>query len=341
MADHEVLFAKAERLRLHGNQPGDYRKAIELYCQCVEAGGPNERAANHMAGVCHRLLHDYDGALEYFLRAMDGATDFERGNIERDAAECYSALGEYDMAEISLATSLTLLPYDKYPDEHAATLGFLGRLQLRRGRVDEALETFADADQRLRAGTNRYLELYNKLSFARALGLAGRKPEARKVAIDCLRLSTRLDPATGLRYGSHQHNLRALAILDEHNTEETLAAELGLTETAEMTALRQELLRRVAGIDDQSAGFIQVLDRYQALGEAMVDAQADDSDGRRRAKIALLLLKASVLRDLAILNGSFASRWSEEIGDAAVQAYNIHEEDLSRTIAALPRPNLF
>jgi tetratricopeptide (TPR) repeat protein len=341
MADHEVLFTEAERLRVHGNEPADFRRAIALYREYVEAGGPNERAADHMTGVCHRLLGDCDGALEWFLGAMDGATGFERGNIERDAAECHGALGEFAMAEARLNSSLALLPYDTYPEEHAATRGFWGRLQLRRGRIDEALEMLADADQRLRAGSNRYMELYNKLAFARALRLAGRKSEARKVALDCLRLATRTDPATGLRYGNHQHNLRALAILDEHGTEEGLAAELGLTETAEMAALRQELLRCATTIDADSPGFLQPMEHYRRLGEAIAEAKSDAGKARERATLALELLVTSVLRDLSTLNGAFSDLLRECTSDAEWHASNLGEIEMGRTIAALPRPNLF
>jgi len=213
MAKHDAPYAEAERLRINGSAAEDFREAIRLYQQYIELGGPGKRAAHHMIGVCYQRLHEYDEATEYYLIAQEGASDYERGNIERDMAESYGALGEYELAEISLATSLGLLPYEQYPEEHAASLGFLARLQLRRGQIAEAVETFADADQRLHAGSNRHTELYNKLHYAAALSRKGSKIKARHVAFECLKLSFAKNPATGRRYGSRQHHLRALALL--------------------------------------------------------------------------------------------------------------------------------
>jgi tetratricopeptide (TPR) repeat protein len=336
VAEYDAPYAEAEQLRINGNEPDDFRRAIRLYQQYIEQGGPNVRAANHMAGVCYQLLHEYDEATEFYLKALEGASDYERGNIERDMAESYGALAEYESAEISLATSLGLLPYEQYPDEHEASLGFLARLQLRQGQIDEALETFADADRKLQAGGNRHTELYNKLECARTLFLAGRKDEARDVAFACLRLSTGLDPATGLRYGTRRHNLRALALLDEHGTEETLAASLGLVETPKMAALRQKLLRiSPRGVDEPSAEFNEELSRYHQLGQAAVDAKGDEGGARAKAQIALILLMASVRRDLASFNASFADDWSEDLTDARTYARNLDEDGIVDAITAL------
>ncbi len=213
MARYEVPYAEAERLRINGNRPADFRRAIELYQQYIRQGGSHTRTAHHMIGVCYQRLHAYEEAINCYLAALDGASDYERGNIERDMAASYGELGEYELAEISLATSLGLLPYDLYPAEHAACLGFWARLQLARGRVTEAVEMFADADSKLHAGPSRHMELYNKLHYASALSRSGRGWSARRVALACLKLSLAKDPATGRRYGSRQHHKRALSLL--------------------------------------------------------------------------------------------------------------------------------
>jgi tetratricopeptide (TPR) repeat protein len=225
VADYDAPYEEAERLRINGNTPEDFRRAIELYQRYIRLSGPQVRTAQHMAGVCHQRLHEYDEATEYYLLALEDASDYERGNIERDMAESYGALGEYELAEISLATSLDLLPYGQYPAEHAASLGFLARLQLRQGQIPEAVETFADADQKLHAGPNRHAELYNKLHYASTLSRGGRSFRARQVAFECFKLSLTKDPATGRRYGSRQHHKRAIALLvGGHRLEDYLKA---------------------------------------------------------------------------------------------------------------------
>jgi tetratricopeptide (TPR) repeat protein len=158
-----------------------------------------------MIGVCYLMLHEYDEAVEWLLQAEEGASDYERGSIERDMARAYQGLGEDELAEISIATSLDLLPYDRYPSAHAATLGFLARLQVARGELTEALATFADADRKLHAVGDRHSELYNKLDMASARSLARQPLRARWTALKALPLA--------VWYGSFRHVKRAAALL--------------------------------------------------------------------------------------------------------------------------------
>jgi len=213
VADYDVPFDEAERLRTVGNTPDDFRTAIRLYQEYIELGGPGVRLANQMIGVCHQRLHEYDESINFYLRALDGASDYERGNIERDIAESCIALDEYEFAEISIAKSLELLPFEEYPEEHAQTLGFQARLQLRQGDVPEAVDTLADAVAKLTAGQYYQSLLYPELDYASALSRNGQSAKARLVAFRCLKLSISQDPRTGRRYGSRQHHKRALALL--------------------------------------------------------------------------------------------------------------------------------
>jgi tetratricopeptide (TPR) repeat protein len=169
--------------------------------------------ANQMTGVCYQRLHEYGTATEFYLLAMEEASDYERGNIERDLAESYGALGEYELAESSLAKSLDLLPYAKYPEEHAQSLGHLARLQLRQGQIAEAVDTFADAAAKLKAGHYLQAELYPELDYASALSRDGQLAKARLVAFHSLKLSLSKNPQTGRPYGSRQHHMRALALI--------------------------------------------------------------------------------------------------------------------------------
>ncbi|MBW4061740.1 tetratricopeptide repeat protein [Candidatus Saccharibacteria bacterium] len=197
MSSIDEHFTQAERLRISGSSDHHFYAAIAHLLVYLLLGGSKEVEAHQMMGVCFQRLHRYDEATECYVHAIEAASDYQRGNIERDLAESYGGLGEYALAEISLATSLDLLPYELYPVEHATSLGFLARLQQRQGQLSEAVETFADADEKLHAGNNPHVELYNKLAYSSALSQAGQQLKSRHVAINALRLSLGKKPSNG------------------------------------------------------------------------------------------------------------------------------------------------
>lgn len=204
MASYDELFEQATILRVkHHNAV----EAIANYRQALLLGGPRDREILHMIGVCCQMAHCYEVALVWYRRALaiPGAAALERGNIERDKAESFSALGRNREADAAIAASLRLLPYRTYPAEHAATLGFQARHLRRQGRLGEAIQVFAYADRLLTLAGIREPELYNKLAYASALAEGGRHFQARRVAIEALALSR--------RYGAPIHRQRALIIL--------------------------------------------------------------------------------------------------------------------------------
>lgn len=336
MAEYDAHYAEAERLRVNGNTPNDYRRAIYHYRRYIGLGGPRVVDAEHMMGECYYLLHEYEEAFGCYVKALEGAWDYERGNIKRDVAESYQALSRDDLAERSLATSLDLLPYHLYPSEHAASLGFLARLRLSQGLVDEAVETFADADLKLHVSGNRHMELYNKLHYASALFRHGQHGKARRTALACLKLSLSKDRRTGRRYGSRRHHKRALVLLvggyrleeflkaiEEQVTEEELAARLGLKQTWRMKRARRKVLRRAPHTSAWGDFFGEALGRYQQLGQRVVDRKSDEGDARAKAQIGLTLLTAGIRREVAAYNSQYEALWRQDLDDAYEYAWNM------------------
>jgi tetratricopeptide (TPR) repeat protein len=204
MTTYEQYIALGENLRTKRHHP---RTAIKYYQRARNVGGDRDRHCQQMIGVCHQMVGRYEAAIEWYFKALEeeGASDYERGNIERDLAESYGNLGWLDLAETSLLTSLDLLPYEDHPAKHAASLGFLARLYRRQGRLAEALEVFADADQKLRRAEAYDLRLYNKLHQASALSRAGRRHEMIRAVGEALALIP--------DHGSPGHRRRAMILL--------------------------------------------------------------------------------------------------------------------------------
>ncbi|HSX00842.1 MAG TPA: hypothetical protein VLF67_01255 [Candidatus Saccharimonas sp.] len=194
-------------------QAGDNRRvdyhdgygAGRYYLAALRIHGDRDRYLQQMIGVCYQMRHRYKVALIWYGRALQGANSHERGNILRDMAESYRGLGEYSMAELAINESLGLLAADHYPVEHAASLGFRGRLRRSQGDLAAAIADLTEADRILSAGTNRQLELYNKLSLASALAADAHWMRARRVAGQAHRLAR--------WHGSPKHQRRALAII--------------------------------------------------------------------------------------------------------------------------------
>jgi hypothetical protein len=121
-------------------------------------------------------------------------------------------------------------------------------------------------------------------------------------------------------------------------TEEELAASLGLPETAEMKALRSKILRLAPrGYDEGSREFTSTFGRYQQLGGAAVDSIATGpSDARMKAQIALILLSASVKRDISAVNGFYIAWWDEELCYARTYAArSLFDPDIATAIEQL------
>jgi tetratricopeptide (TPR) repeat protein len=225
MNSYDAHFDDAERLRINGNTVHDFREAIEHYQAYLDLGGSKLVEANQLMGVCYQRLHEYENAIACFLIANEDSSFYQSGNIERDLAESYGAMRNFSAAKVALDNSLDMFPYDKYPEEHATSLGFLARLQQRQGQLSESVVTFADADTKLHAGNNRHTELYNKLAYASALSRNGQLLKSRRVVFEALRLSISKDSVTGRRYGSRQHHIRALALIScGHRLEDYLKA---------------------------------------------------------------------------------------------------------------------
>jgi hypothetical protein len=121
-------------------------------------------------------------------------------------------------------------------------------------------------------------------------------------------------------------------------TEEELAAALGLTETEEMRALRPDLLRLAPrGEEKASPEFVDTLSRFQQFGETVVDAiRGGQSNARAKAQIGLILLSASVRRDITAFNKLYAAWWAEDLNDALIYAGGgVFEPDIAEAIERL------
>lgn len=202
MASYEELYQAGERFRKTQRRP---EQAIDCYREALAIGGSRDVDLRHMTGVCYAMMGKPKLALDWYVKAIEHATEQQLGNICRDQAEVFSRRGRHDRACVLLVRSLELLPYLGYPDDHAATLGFLARTEARLGNHDRALRHFAVADAMLHVGANRELELYNKLHYATALAEAKHWASARRVAARSVPLAR--------RHGSREHLGLALALM--------------------------------------------------------------------------------------------------------------------------------
>ena len=69
--------------------------------------------------------------------------------------------------------------------------------------------------------------------------------------------------------------------------------------------------------------FKKALSRYQRLGESVVDRKNDKNDSRAKAQIALILLSASIRRDVSEFNPHFSAYRLEDLNDAFDYAWNM------------------
>lgn len=107
-------------------------------------------------------------------------------------------------------------------------------------------------------------------------------------------------------------------------TEEALAAQLGLKETWRMKFARWRTLRTAPrSAASGSKKYVQALSKYEQLGEAKVDRKTDEDDARAKAQVALILLTASIKRDISRFNSSFAEYRIGDLEAALVFAWNM------------------
>ena len=107
-------------------------------------------------------------------------------------------------------------------------------------------------------------------------------------------------------------------------TEEALAAQLGLKETWRMKFARWRTLRTAPrSAASGSKKYVRALSHYQQLGEAKVDRKTDEDNARAKAQVALILLTASIRRDISRFNSSFAGYRIEDLEDALDYAINM------------------
>ncbi len=129
-------------------------------------------------------------------------------------------------------------------------------------------------------------------------------------------------------------------------TEEELAAKLGLTQTRRMRVARGVILRLAPRSSAKPSGlFVRAFSCYQKLGNKVVNAKpGTGAYSRASAQIGLILLSASIRRDITRFNASYADYWAEDLNDALTFASNIPSlglgfdlaEAIERLIAAGP-----
>ncbi len=154
-----------------------------------------------MLGVCAGMQHHYQRAIDLYMQALDGASDFEQGNIKRDMALAYLGLNHLDLAMATIKESLALLPLHEYPKEYGMSLGFRARIRMRQGQLTAALADYQRADEIL---SGQDAGLYNKLAYSHALSRAGQPERSQELARQCYELAQ--------QHGGRAHQLRAIAL---------------------------------------------------------------------------------------------------------------------------------
>ena len=107
-------------------------------------------------------------------------------------------------------------------------------------------------------------------------------------------------------------------------TEEELARELGLQQTWQMKFARWKTISS-APHESQTASnkFVAALTRYQQLGETEVEKKDDRDSAKAKAQVALILLSASIRRDISAFNPSYVEYRLEDLNDAFNYAWNM------------------
>lgn len=178
------LINAADRTRVMAGRP---RKAMRLYKQAIQQGGPRNTYCHQMIGVCYKMLRNNEAALRWCRLAADNSVKhpdqndgFLPGSLYRDMGDIASSEGDYEDAADFLAQSLVsiLQEQTRASAEYGITSSFFGRHHLRQGDRHQALLYFREADKILSRANNRDYELYNKLDLINALHREGFREEA-------------------------------------------------------------------------------------------------------------------------------------------------------------------
>lgn len=202
MSAYEYLVSIGDNYRVKAHEPS---RARASYKAALKIGGEKDRHCLQMIGVCCQMMDSHPEAFAWFERALVDALPLEAAPILRDKAASHSAVGNHDAATGCLTESLRLLPYLRYPEEYAASLGFLARADARRGNLRQAIKHFALADLMLAQADNREYELYNSLAYAEALSQNQQHLMTRIVALKAYFLAR--------VYGAKPHRQRAILIM--------------------------------------------------------------------------------------------------------------------------------
>jgi len=148
-------------------------QALRLFLAAEKVCGHSLTAeVEQMLGICYRLLGKYSEATRAFEAAyrLAAKDDLHRGRIMRDWSMVLLAQKQYADAERYLNESLTLLYGTDHLVEHAATMGFLGRIYCAYGDKVTARMYFHLADTNLRGKADIY-ELNNLVGWMKAAPL--------------------------------------------------------------------------------------------------------------------------------------------------------------------------
>lgn len=141
---------------------GDTQKALTnaVYASMLAVQGPLKAQAEQLAGICHRLLGNYESADNIFNVAYGYAEDnLHRGRIKRDWGMVYLDQAQPDKAMELFIESQLLLVEAVGPDdprkeeaqiEYFVTLGFIGRAHLAQGDIAAARDYMHSADLQLK-----------------------------------------------------------------------------------------------------------------------------------------------------------------------------------------------
>jgi tetratricopeptide (TPR) repeat protein len=162
-------------------------------------------------GVCKARLHEHIAAIDDYSRALhlldahsNSERDLKSGKILRDRADSYSALGMFDEAFTDLQESTKLL-YFVPSEDLTVNYHFMGRLERRRGNIDNEGEFLQKAYQAILVGRGKEDKLYLYLDYASWLVRTSSTLQARKISASALWQS--------LQIRSLPHIVRSLQLL--------------------------------------------------------------------------------------------------------------------------------
>ncbi|MFJ6011908.1 Tat pathway signal protein [Streptomyces sp. NPDC092952] len=164
-ADDASMAAHVLRAMAHqANDLGHPKHALDLAAASVDGrryaeASPRERA---LLGVVHARTLASTGANRAAARALLRAEDdlagagrggdepsrvffFQEASLAHETALALRDMGDLDGAERQLRRSVRTRKADKFTRTHAVTLGYLGDVQARRHRVEEACTTWSES----------------------------------------------------------------------------------------------------------------------------------------------------------------------------------------------------